>query len=120
MIEQLKPYAPLFGRGFNEVKYKEEALADYMFSVAIENMDNWFTEKLTDCFLTGTVPIFYGTPNVGKWFNMDGIILLEDGFDIEKLTPEMYEERKEAIQDNFNRALKMEIVEDFIWENYFE
>jgi len=51
---------------------------------------------------------------------MDGIILLEDGFDIEKLTPEMYEERKEAIQDNFNRALKMEIVEDFIWENYFE
>ena len=120
MIEQLKPYAPLFGRGFNEVKYKEEALADYMFSVAIENMDNWFTEKLTDCFLTGTVPIFYGTPNVGKWFNMDGIILLEDGFDIESLTPEMYEERKEAIQDNFNRALKMEIVEDFIWENYFE
>ena len=31
----------------------------------------------------------------------------------------MYQERKEAIEDNFNRALKMEVVEDFIWENYF-
>ncbi len=43
MIDQLKEYAPLYGRGFNEVEYKEEALADYMFSVAIENADNWFT-----------------------------------------------------------------------------
>jgi hypothetical protein len=120
MIEQLKPYAPLFGKGFNEIKYKEEALTDYMFSVAIENMNNWFTEKLLDCFLTGTVPIFYGTPNVGKWFNLDGMIIIEDGFDIESLTEEMYYERKESIEDNFNRALKMEIVEDYIWSNYFE
>lgn len=119
MVEQLKEYAPLFGRGFNEVEFKEEALADYMFSVAIENMDNWFTEKLLDCFLCGTVPIFYGTPNIGKWFNTDGIIILNDGFDIEELTQDMYHERKESIEDNFNRALKMEVVEDFIWENYF-
>lgn len=119
MIEQLKPYAPLFGRGFNEVKYKEEALSDYMFSVAIENMDNWFTEKLLDCFLTGTVPIYYGTPSVGKWFNIDGMIFLEDGFDIESLSEELYASKKDAIEENFNKALKMEIVEDYIWENYF-
>ena len=120
MIEQLKPYAPLFGKGFNEIKYKEEGLIDYMFSVAIENMNNWFTEKLLDCFLTGTVPIFYGTPNIGKWFNLDGMIILEDEFDIESLTEEMYYERQESIEDNFSRALKMEIVEDYIWSNYFE
>lgn len=119
MIEQLKPYAPLFGRGFNEVKYKEEALSDYMFSVAIENMDNWFTEKLLDCFLTGTVPIYYGTPSVGKWFNTDGMIFLEDGFDIESLSEGFYASKKDAIEENFNKALKMEIVEDYIWENYF-
>lgn len=119
MIEQLKPYAPLFGRGFNEVKYKEEALTDYMFSVAIENMDNWFTEKLLDCFLTGTVPIYYGTTSVGKWFNTDGMIFLEDEFDIESLSEELYVSKKDAIEENFNKALKMEIVEDYIWENYF-
>jgi len=120
MVDQLKEYAPLFGRGFNEVEFKEEALADYMFSVAIENMDNWFTEKLLDCFLCGTVPIFYGTPNIGKWFNMDGIILLENDFDIEGLNEDMYTSRKDAIKDNFERALKMEVVEDYIWENYNE
>ena len=70
--------------------------------------------------MTGTVPIFWGTPNLGKWFNMDGVIILEDGFDIESLTEEMYHERKDAIKDNFERALKMEQIEDYIWENYFE
>jgi hypothetical protein len=120
MVEQLAPYAPWFGkgRGDMELKDKEDGLCDYMFSVAIENMDNWFTEKLLDCFLTGTIPIFYGTPNIGKWFNTDGMIILQDGFDIELLTEEMYYSKMDAIKDNFERALKMEIVEDFIWENY--
>ena len=120
MLEQLKDYAPLFGRGFNEVEYKEEALADYMFSVAIENADDWFTEKILDCFLTGTVPIYYGTPSITKWFNPDGIIFLEDGFDIEKLDEDLYKSMESAIKDNFERAMKMEMLEDFIWENYFE
>ena len=122
MVEQLAPYAPWFGkgRGDMEIERKEEGLADYMFSVAIENMDNWFTEKIIDCFLCGTVPIFYGTPNIGKWFNTDGIITLEDGFDIEELTEEMYYSRMDAIKDNFERALKMQNTEDYIWENYLE
>lgn len=120
MLDQLKDYAPLFGRGFNEIKYKEEALADYMFSVAIENNDEYFSEKLLDCFLTGTIPIYYGTPSVGKWFNTDGMIILEDEFDIESLTEELYNEKIDAVKDNFDRALNMEVLEDFIWENYFK
>ena len=120
MVEQLKDYAPLFGRGFNEVEHKEEALADYMSSVAIENADNWFTEKLLDCFLTGTIPIYHGTPNIGKWFNTDGMIFLEDGFDIEELSEELYKSKIDAIKENFEKAKKMEVVEDYIWESYFE
>ena len=120
MLEQLKDYAPLFGRGFNEVEYKEEALADYMFSVAIENADDWFTEKILDCFFTGTVPIYYGTPSITKWFNPDGIVFLEDGFDIEELDEDLYKSMESAIKDNFERAMKMEMLEDFIWETYFE
>ena len=120
MIDQLKEYAPLLGRGFNEIEFKEEALANYMFSVAIENADNWFTEKLLDCFLTGTIPIYYGTPSVGKWFNTDGIIFLEDGFDIESLSKDLYLSKIDAIKENFEKAKEMEVVEDFIWETYFE
>ena len=90
-----------------------------MFSVAIENNNEYFSEKLLDCFLTGTIPIYYGTPSVGKWFNTDGMIILEDGFDIESLTEDLYNDKMDAIKDNFERALKMEVLEDFIWENYF-
>ena len=122
MVEQLKDYAPWFGkgRGDMEIEFKEEGLSDYMFSVAIENSNQYFSEKLLDCFLTGTIPIYYGTPSIGKWFNLDGMIILEDEFDIESLTEEMYYSKMDAIKDNFDRALKMEIVEDFIWENYLK
>lgn len=120
MVEQLAPYAPWFGRGRGdmELKNKEDGLCDYMFSVAIENDRRYFSEKIIDCFLTGTIPIYYGHPGIGKWFNTDGIILLDDGFDIEALTEDMYYSKMDAIKDNFERALKMEILEDFIWETY--
>ena len=59
-------------------------------------------------------------PLFGRGFNVDGIILLEDDFDIEELNEEMYTSRKDAIKDNFERALKMEVVEDYIWDNYNE
>ena len=72
-----------------------------------------------DCLLTGTIPIYYGTPSVEKWFNTEGMIILEDSFDIESLTEEMYYDKMSAVKDNFERALKMEILEDFIYENYF-
>jgi len=118
-VEKFKDKLDFYGRGFNEIEYKEEALADYMFSVAIENNNEYFSEKLLDCFLTGTIPIYHGTSSVGKWFNTDGMIILEDGFDIESLTEELYNDKMDAIKDNFERALKMEVLEDFIWENYF-
>ena len=51
--------------------------------------------------------------------NMDGMIMLEDGFDIEGLTEDMYHSKIDAVKDNFERALKMEIVEDYMWENYY-
>ena len=50
---------------------------------------------------------------------MDGIIILEDGFDIESLTSELYYSKMDAIKDNFQRGLPYEITEDYIWETYF-
>ena len=45
---------------------------------------------------------------------------LEDGFDIEELDEDLYKSMESAIKDNFERAMKMEMLEDFIWETYFE
>lgn len=50
---------------------KKYGLMDYEFSIAIENSTelDYFTEKLTDCILTDTTPIYYGCPNINRFFN---------------------------------------------------
>ena len=49
------------------------------FHIAIENCRSryYFTEKLLDCFLTDTVPIYWGCRNVGDYFDARGIIQVE-------------------------------------------
>ena len=53
---------------------------DWMYHVAIENVcrRDYFTEKLLDCFLTRTVPVYWGCPNVANYFDPDGIIHIPD------------------------------------------
>jgi hypothetical protein len=116
-VEQLKDKLDLYGRGFNEIESKEEGLCDYMFSVAIENgqYETYFTEKILDCFATGTIPVYLGAPDIAKYFNAEGILDISEFDDI---SPELYYNRLEAIKDNLERAKKMEILEDFIYENY--
>lgn len=117
-VERIGDQVDLYGRGFNEIQFKEEGLCDYMFSVAIENgqYETYFTEKILDCFATGTIPVYLGAPDIGKYFNVDGIINLSEEFDV---SDEIYYSKMDAIQDNLERVKKMEILEDFIWENYF-
>jgi hypothetical protein len=117
-VERLKDQVDLYGRGFNEILHKEEGLCDYMFSVAIENgqYETYFTEKLLDCFATGTIPVYLGAPDIGKYFNKDGIIDLTDEFYI---SDELYHSKMEAIKDNLEIAKKMEVLEDFIYLTYF-
>jgi hypothetical protein len=93
-----------------------------MFSVAIENgqYETYYTEKLLDCFATGTIPVYLGAPDIGKHFNMDGIIVLEDESTLDKLTPELYHSKIDAVKDNLERAKRAEVLENFIWEKYFE
>lgn len=49
------------------------------FHIAIENCRSrhYFSEKLLDCFLTDTVPIYWGCRNVGDSFDTSGIIEVE-------------------------------------------
>ena len=49
-----------------------------MFSVTIENdkYETYYTEKLTDCFATGTIPIYWGCLNISQYFNPKGIVIL--------------------------------------------
>ena len=59
-----------YGKGINYIEKKEDGLLDYKYSLAIENscQDYYFTEKIMDCFLCYTVPIYCGCTNISKFF----------------------------------------------------
>jgi hypothetical protein len=86
----------------------KEPLFDSMFHIAIENtaIKNYFSEKLLDCFQARTVPIYYGCPNIGEYFNIDGILIansVQEIIDISNnLTEDMYHSMKPAMEDNYN------------------
>lgn len=98
---------------------KEEALAPYMFSIVIENASypNYYTEKITDCFALGVIPIYWGSPNIGDDFNTDGIIQWYDGFDPKSLTRELYESKLVSVLDNLERVKNLEFSDDMLFNS---
>jgi hypothetical protein len=118
--QKLQGKVDFYGRGFDEIQSKEEGLKDYMFSVAIENAsyESYFTEKIQDCFATGTIPIYYGSPDIGKFFNPDGIISLTEDFDISSLTPDLYYAKIDAVKENLEIVKNFLINEDYIYKTY--
>jgi len=122
IIKKFSGLCDHYGRGYNEILNKEDGLIDYCFSFAIENAtySNMFTEKITDCFMTGTIPIYYGMSNIGDFFNLNGIIILDDNFKIEDLSFDIYLSKIEAIKDNLKRTKEMLVAEDYIYLKYLK
>jgi hypothetical protein len=121
-IEKLRDRLDLYGRGFTPVHRKEEGLCDYMYSVAIENgiYSSYFTEKILDCFATGTIPIYLGAPDIGNFFLEDGIVFLDENFNIDNLNEDFYMDRLDIIKENLRRTVLMGMPEDYIYTNYLK
>lgn len=97
-------------------------LKDYRYSFCFEN-DNYesiFVEKITDCFATGTIPIFWGTPSIGEYFNKEGIIIFDENSDYSSLDEDFYNSKKLSIEDNLQRCLDLPTSEDYFYKNYIE
>ena len=82
-----------------------------MFHLAVENTkhQNFFTEKIVDAFLSKTVPVYWGCPNIDEFFDIRGMFILESEDDfvslVNSLTEEDYYSRKEYIEYNYQVAL---------------
>jgi len=111
----------IYGRQINPIDKKEDGLKDYMFSIAMENSkyETYFTEKILDCFAMGTIPVYWGTPDIGEHFNLDGIIIFDDNFSLDMLTPELYYSKIEAVKENFERVKEYQVLENYISGRYF-
>ena len=114
----------LFGRGYKTVKHKVDALKDYRYTIVIENCrsDFYFTEKLIDAFACGTVPIYWGCPSIGNFFDERGMIYFDSIGQLPEilssLSIEDYRRRLKGIEANFFEARKYQIMEDWLWRNY--
>lgn len=79
-LEKFPEYLPhAYGRGRKQIDHKEEGLAPYLYSIAIENdvSQRYFTEKILDCFEQETVPLYYGAPDILDFFPKESIIKIE-------------------------------------------
>ena len=47
---------------------KSETLSQYKFAICFENsiLRGWITEKIFDCFFVGTVPVYWGAPEIAE------------------------------------------------------
>ena len=100
----------IMGRGFKPFEAKSDGLAPYRYSVVIENVrePSYFTEKLIDALLCETVPIYWGAPDIGQYFDTDGIVLCDTLEDIRKaltqISPADYHARQKAVTANKQAA----------------
>jgi len=93
-------------KGPTPTKCKFDTLINYKYSLSCENgaIRNYFTEKICDCFLAWTVPIYWGCPNISNFFPEHSFHSLDitnpDSFNI------LNEIMKQPIEDKHIKALQ--------------
>lgn len=104
--------------GFMEIEDKWQGLSPYKYSLAIESHigPDYWTEKIADCFLTWTVPIYYGCTNLEDYFPQESFIRI----DIEKSTePVDVIIRRIIKEDNWQERLPaLEKARNLVLNNY--
>lgn len=111
---------------------KIDSFRPYQYSVCIENTshENYFTEKITDCILNKTIPIYYGCSNIGDFYNPRGILQVRNADEIVKvinsLDSSYYSSLIDVVEENYQKAfeykdyvgnVKKQIVEIFKFNN---
>lgn len=100
-----------------------ETVRDYAYSIVVENQisNAFWTEKINNCFLTGTIPIYLGAIDIHKYFDSNGIIKFYTKeklkLILENISFDDYNSRIESIKTNFEEAKKYRMMEDYIYNN---
>lgn len=70
LASYFSPGLEVYGRGINEIEDKWDAIAPYKYHIVLENgaYPDYWTEKLSDTYLAGAFPFYYGCPNLLDYF----------------------------------------------------
>ena len=91
----------VIGRGYKPFENKEDGLKSFRYSIIIENSSeqDYFTEKLVDACLLETIPIYWGAPNISKYFDIRGFIVCNS-------SDEIVDALKNLSIKDYNRKIK--------------
>ncbi len=72
-------FVHLFGRGIQEIDDKWDVLKDSKYTIAYENYKNdfYWTEKISDAFLSFSMPIYFGCDKISDFFPPESHIQLD-------------------------------------------
>lgn len=99
-------FVNLYGRGINPIEDKWDVLQNSKYAIAYENFENDYnwTEKIVDCYLSFTMPIYFGCNNINNFFPENSFIQLDPNdkhshlFLKEIVSSNKWEENLEAIK----------------------
>ena len=76
----------IYKNNVGKINNKIKFLSSYKFSIAMENTegDGYVSEKIIDSFLSGSIPIYYGSYMIDEYINPKSIILVRGNKDMKK------------------------------------
>ncbi len=126
LIQRWGNHIDVMGRGYTPIDNILDGLKDYAFHIAMENMrrDFHFSEKLINPIMTGTIPIYWGMPSIGDYFDTRGMIIMNDIEDFPKIYNELgeklYKDMLPYARTNFEMAKQYTFQENWMYENIFK
>ncbi len=123
-VQNLKKYfgdkLDWYGNGINSVSEKWDAIAPYKYHIALEGQsrNSIITEKIGDAYLGGSFPIYWGAPDIDKYFpNCPRLEINILNFDetVKKIEKLLISSRYENSIDEISRAKNI-VLNDF---NFF-
>jgi hypothetical protein len=110
-------------RGSVESKY--QTLSKYTFAICFENMimPGFVTEKIFDCFFAGTIPVYWGAPDIEKYVPKECFIDMRDFKDYSELRLFLKSLTKSEIElprEKARKYLSSELYKPFTKEYFAE
>ena len=94
----------LFGNGQNPIADKTDAIRPYKYHIAIENSSapDYWSEKLSDCYLEEAFPFYSGCPNLHDYFPKDAYV----SFDLNNPEATVQQIKCAIAEDRYTQSIK--------------
>ena len=97
----------LYGRGFTPIGRKWDALSVSRYTIAYENYLGgiYWSEKLTDCFLSFSTPIYFGARDIDRYFPKNSYLRFDPD------DPHLIHRIKDAVELRFHEDNREALLE---------